>query len=111
MGQSNEPLVEQWHKAAMAYVDAEAAAQILEESRTSVLAERVGSLLEADPKMSYARAETKVKASIAWHDYIEGMVRARTNANRLKVERDTIDKKFWVQKSEEANHRMEARMS
>ncbi len=108
---SNLPLVEQWHEAAMAYVDAEAAAQILEESKRSVLSERITSLRKANPKLSRVSAEDEVRASPAWHDYIQGMVRARTNANRMRVERDTIDKRFWMQKSEEANHRMEARMS
>lgn len=95
----------------MATADAEAAASILEESRTSVLAERVGSLLRADPKMSIARAETEVKASIAWHDYIEAMVRARTKANKLRVERDYIRMKFQVWISETADHRVGARIA
>ncbi len=110
MSQSNEPLPEQWHAAALACADAEAAAQILEESRTSVLAERVSSLLKADPKLSIARAETEVRASIPWHDYIEGMVRARTKANKLRVERDYIRMKFQVWISETADHRIGARL-
>ncbi len=108
---SNLPLPDQWYAKALATADAEAAASILEESRTSVLAERIGSLLKADPKMSVAKAETEVKASIAWHDYIEGMVRARSKANKLRVERDYIRMKFQVWIGEDANHRMGVRMS
>jgi hypothetical protein len=108
---SNLPLAEQWHRIAMEHVDAEAAAQILEESKGSVLSERVTSLIRANPKMSIARAEAEVKGSIAWHDYIQGMVAARKKANKLRVEKEFIRMQFSVWISDDANHRMGARIS
>lgn len=96
---------EQWHKAAAAHVDAEAAAQMLEETKSAVLAQMMSRLGD----MPVSKAEMQVKGSEDWRRFIEGMVRARQHANKLRVERDYLKMKFseWI--SEDANHRAGAR--
>ncbi|MBF9233958.1 hypothetical protein [Microvirga alba] len=110
MDRDNRPLAEQWHDAAMAHVDAEAAASMLEETKSAVLAEMVSDELRSDPKMSVAKAETTVKASRRWREHVEGIVRARKAANRARVSRDYLKMRFsqWI--SEDANHRAGARV-
>jgi len=107
---ANIPISEQWHRAALDHVDAEAAAQMLEETKSAVLSERVADLIKDDPKLSVTKAETLVKASPEWRRWIEGMVRARKAANRARVERDYLKMRFseWV--AEDANHRAGARL-
>ncbi len=106
----NRPLAERWHDAAMTCVDAEAAAQLLEETKSAKLAELVAGLLRDDPKMSVAKAETTVKSSPEWRRWIEGMVTARKAANRARVQRDYLRMRFSVWIAEDANHRAGARM-
>lgn len=107
---SNQRIEQQWYEAAMAHADAEAAAQLLEETKSSVLAEHVANLIRDEPKMSIAKAETTVKASPEWRQFVEGMVRARKAANKARVTRDYLKMQFSVWIAEDANHRAGARM-
>lgn len=51
-----------------------------------------------------------VKASDAWRDYLETMVKARTRANLLKVQLEYIRMKHSEQQSHEATQRAERRL-
>ena len=106
----NRPISEQWHEAGLRWADAEAAAQLLEETKTAALAELIAEELRAAPGLSHARAETNVKSSPEWRRWIEGMVRARKAANRARIDRDFLKMRFseWV--AQDANHRAGARM-
>lgn len=95
----------------MVHADAEAAAQMLEETKTSVLAEHIAALIRDEPKLSIAKAETIVKASTEWREWIGNMVTARRVANRARVQRDYLRMRFSEFISAEADHRAGSRMT
>lgn len=103
---------ELYRQAALEWVDAEAAAELLEATKSAYLAERMAQqeLLAQDRSVSIAAAERSVKASPEWRDYVEKMVAARRHANRCKVQLEYIRMKFWEQNSRDATQRAEMRM-
>ena len=64
---SNQPMSEQFRICAKAWADAEAAASLLEESKSAVLAQRMAALGD----VPINRAERDVKSSEEWGDYIK----------------------------------------
>jgi hypothetical protein len=102
----NRPLSEQYRLAGEAWVDAESAASILEDTKSSVLAQRAQ--LYGD--IAVSKSEMLVRASADWMDHLEKINGARTNANRLKIQLEYIKMKFWEQESFNANARAERRM-
>jgi len=104
--ESNLPLTEQYRRVALAWVDAEAAASLLEDCKSSVLAER----MQEHADLPINRAEAKVKASQEWKDFIQQMVDARKEANRHKVHLDYLKMRFQEEMSQQANERIEARL-
>jgi hypothetical protein len=97
---------EQYRLAAKAWVAADAAANILEESKSAVLSQRQLALGD----MPVSRAEMQVKASEEWHDYITKMVQAREAANLAKVRCEYLRMKFQEWSSREASARAERRV-
>lgn len=103
MPEHERPISEQFRIVARAWVDAEAAAQLLEETKSSVLAQRMAALGE----MAVNKAEMSVKASQDWHDHLKKIVDARREANLKKVNleflriRDKeIERASWAARSE-----------
>ena len=94
---------EQFRITSKLWVDADAAANILEETKSAVLAEMM--LAHAD--IAVNRAEMLTKASPQWKEHIEKMVNARSAANRLKVQLEYIRMRFSEQQSTEATRRRE----
>ena len=103
---SNQPMSEQFRICAKAWADAEAAASLLEESKSAVLAQRMAALGD----VPINRAERDVKSSEEWGDYIKKMCDARANANLAKVKLEFIRMKFHEQNSHEATRRAEMRL-
>lgn len=91
---------------AKAWVDAEAAASLLEDTKSAVLAERMSALGE----MPVSKAEMTVKASQEWKDNLRTISMARQVANRLKVQLEYIRMKFMEWQSENATKRAEMRL-
>src|SRR5688572_15538454 len=103
---SNEPFSDQWRQQALKANDLEAAASILEETRTAILAQRKSQLGDiADNK-----AERIVKASPEWMDYNKKMVKARQDANAAKIEADYLKMKYWEFAGDRADERTMARL-
>jgi 23S rRNA maturation mini-RNase III len=102
----NLPLSEQFRIVAKKYVDADAAANMLEESKSAFLAK----LMLAQGDMPVSRAEMNVKASDQWSDYIGKMVRAREQAALLKVQLEYLRMKFQEWNSEAATKRAEMKL-
>ena len=100
------PWSEQFRLAAKAWVELDKAANMLEESKSAVLAQRIA----AQGDVAYNRAEMAVKASPEWHEYIKSMVDARSAANLKKVQLEFLRMKFQEWSSAEANKRHEARI-
>jgi hypothetical protein len=102
----NLPISEQFRLVAKRYVDADAAANMLEESKSAFLAK----LMLAQGDMPVSRAEMNVKASDQWSDYIGKMARAREQAALLKVQLEYLRMKFQEWNSEAATRRAEMKL-
>lgn len=102
----NRPISEQFRLVAKDYVDKDSAASMLEEMKSAVLSQKMAALGD----MPVSRAESTVKASPEWADYIRRMVEARTAANLSKVKMEWLRLKFSEWQSESANRRAEMKL-
>ena len=104
---NSDPLLsEQFRIVAKAYVDADSAASLLEETKSAVLARMMLSLGD----MPVSRAEMQTKASPEWVEFVTNMVKAREKAAFLKVKMEYIRMKFSEWQSIEASKRAEMRI-
>lgn len=104
--QSNRPLSEQYRLAAKAWVELDAAANLLEETKSAVLSQRMAQ--QGD--MPVSRAELNVKASPEWEEFVTRMVRAREAANLAKVKLEWLRMRFSESQSYEATKRAEMKL-
>lgn len=104
--QANVPLSEQYRLVAKRWVDADAAATLLEETKSAFLAK----MMAAQGDMPVSKAEMRVKASDEWTDYVTKMVRAREQAALLKVQLSYIQMKFTEWNSATATRRAEMKL-
>ena len=103
---NQRPASEIYREAAMRHADLDAAARMLEVGKSAVLAQRVA--LQGD--VSVARAEQSVKASEFWSEYVKRMVRARTEANKAKIEVEYHRMRFWERTQDRADERHVSKM-
>ena len=103
MPDSERPLCEQFRIVAKRWVDADAAASLLEETKSACMSQRQLALGE----MPVSRSEMLVKASDDWHEHLAKIVAARAAANMLKVNMEYLrmverqaDRDDWNQRSE-----------
>jgi len=101
------PISEQYRVIAKKWVDADSAANLLEETKSAFLAKRMAALGD----IPVSRADMTVKASDEWSDYIGKMVRAREQASLLRVQMEYIRMKFMEWNSETATHRAEMKLT
>jgi len=106
----NQPLSEQYRLAALEWVAADEAASLLEETKSATFSEMVGKILDENPKIAVNRAETLVKSSDEYKEFVSKMVLMRTKANRLKVQMEFLRMRFMEQNSREASARAEMRL-
>jgi hypothetical protein len=104
--QSNISWSEQYRLAAASWVDADAAANLLEETKSAMLARLM--IMQGD--MPVSRAEMNVKASDEWTKFIDQMNEARKQATLLRVKLNYIQMKFQEWNSENATKRAEMRL-
>lgn len=104
---SNLPWSEQYRLVAKEYVALKAAADMLEETKSAVLAKRMAALGD----MPVSRAEMAVKGSDEWSDYIKTMVEAREQAELKRVHLEYIRMKFQEWSSHNATARAEMRLT
>jgi len=102
----NRPISEQYRLASLRWVRANAAADLLEETKSAVLSQKMAALGD----MPVSKAELKVKSSPLWEEHVQKIVDARREANELKVEADYLRMKFYEWQSHEASKRVEARL-
>lgn len=102
-----KPISQSWYEAASTWVDAEAAANALEETKSIILSQWMYELGD----IPVSKAEARVKASPRWHDHVMKIVAARTAANKAKIRMEAWKLKFSERQSTEANHRLETKMS
>jgi hypothetical protein len=103
---SNAPLSEQYRLVAKEWVDADAAANLLEEMKSATLSQKMAERGD----MPVSRAEMEVKASKEWADYIESMVEHRKRANLLKAKLEYCRMRFSEWQSAEATKRAEMKL-
>lgn len=103
---ANLPWSEQFRITAKKWVDAEAAASLLEDTKSAYLSERT----QAHADLAHNKAEALVKASPEWRDFISKMIAARKQANLLKVQLEYLRMKFSEWQSENATRRAEMRI-
>lgn len=104
--EDNRPWSEIFKQAADDWADKEAAAQLLEDTKSAVMAQRQAELGD----IPVNKAEQTVKASVGWYNHVEKVVEARKAANMAKVNLEYIRMKFTEWNNTEANHRAEARL-
>jgi hypothetical protein len=102
----NQPLSEQFRIVAKEWVDADAAASVLEECKTATLSQWMAELGE----MPVSKAEMTIKGSGRWKEYIEAMCAARQRANLLKVKLEWLRMRFQEWNSEAATRRAEMKL-
>jgi len=107
LSHSNQPYSEQVRIKALEWADLDAAARMLEEGKTTYLAQRMAVLGD----IPVSKAEKQVKASPDWADYIKKMVKAKTRANVARIELEYIKMKSWENSGLEANKRAEMRLT
>lgn len=100
------PISETFRLVARAWVEADKAANLLEETKSATLSQMMIALGE----MPVSKAEMKVKASAEWSEYITKMVDARGEANLRKVQMEYVRMQFSEWQSSDANQRREFRM-
>lgn len=102
----NTSWAEKYRLAGEEWADKEAAAQILEDTKSAVMAQRQA----AYGDIPVNKAEQTVKASPEWKEHIEKIVEARRIANLAKVELEAVRMAYSEWQNREANARAEARM-
>lgn len=102
----NIPISEQYRLIAKKWVDADAAANLLEETKSAFLSKKMMALGD----MPVSRAEMTVKASDEWSDYVSKMVKAREQAALLKAQLEFIRMQFSEWQSHEATRRHEMKL-
>ena len=103
---NDQPVSEQYRLAAREWVEMDAAARMLEEGKTTYLAQQKAALGDIPD----SKAEKLVKASPQWADYIKKMVNTKTVANRQRVELDYLKMRHMERTSEDANNRAERKL-
>jgi hypothetical protein len=104
------PISEQFRLVAKKYVEADSAARLLEEMKTTTLEQQKQDLIEAEGDMPDSHAERRVKSSPKWAEYIKSMVDARTDANLKKLQMEYLRMRFTEQQDANASARAEMRL-
>lgn len=107
MPERERPISEQFRIVAKQWVDQDAAASLLEDTKSAVFSQMV--LKHTD--VSVARAEHLSRSSKEYREHIEKTVDARRLANRLKVQMEYLKMRFHEWNSSDANQRTERKMS
>lgn len=102
----NLPWSEQYRIVARKWVDADAAASLLEDTKSAFLSQQI----QRHADLAHNKAEAIVKGSAEWGDFVEKMVAARKQANLLKVQLEYLRMKFSEWQSENATKRAEMRL-
>jgi hypothetical protein len=125
MPERDRPISEEFRLVAKAWVDADAAARILEETKSNVFAKivldltkmRVRALKPTDTAQDHklahsnAQAEHMARASDQYQEHIQAMVAARNEANLRKVQMEYVRMKFTEWQMITATARDERKMS
>jgi hypothetical protein len=104
---SNEAWSEQYRIMGELWAEAEAAASLLEDTKSAVLAQHM--IGQGD--IAVNKAEMIVKASREWREHIGKIAAARKEANLLKVRLEYCRMKYHEEQGLNATQRAEMRMT
>ena len=104
----NRPLSEIYREAANEWAEKEAAAQLLEDTKSAIMAQMI--VRASTPDVPFNKTEAAVKASQEWLRHVESIVDSRKSANLAKVNLEYIRMQFTEWNNEQANHRAESRL-
>src|SRR5882762_10013374 len=96
---------ERYHEAAVEWADADAAASLLEETKSAVLSDMVTEMLSKNISMAVNRAEALVKSSSRWRAFVTDMVELRRKANMANFPRENIGMRHSEKMPQEATLR------
>lgn len=103
---NDHPFSERYRLAGEKWVELEAKAQFLEDSKSAIMAQKQTELGD----IPVNRAEQIVKASADWAEHLHTIVEARKAANLAKINLDVAKMEFYESQSREASARAEMRM-
>lgn len=106
MSGDNKSLSESYKIAGDDWTDKDAAARLLEETKSLLFAQKCAMLGD----IPVNRAEQTVKASKEWYDHVVKVVDAKTEANKARIWLETLRMRHSEHMNEEANHRAESRL-
>ena len=106
MESEDRPISEEYRIIAKKWVDADAAANLREETKSAFFSQ----LMQSHHNIPVNRAEIAVKASQEWQEFVAEMVSARKEANLLKVQLEYIRMKFYEWQSYNATKRAEMKL-
>lgn len=107
---NDQPISEQFRVVAKQWVDADAAASLMEELKTTTLEKIKSDLISRDGPMADNTATRLAKCSEDWEEYLREMCANRATANRLKVQLEYLRMKFSEWQSAAATARAEMRL-
>ena len=102
----NRSWADKYRHAGETWADLESAAQLLEDCKSTVMAQRQTTYGD----IPVNRAEQMVKASPDWEEYVRSCVEARHQANLAKIRLEAIKMSFAEFNNTEANNRIEMKM-
>lgn len=105
-----QPLSEQFRVVAEQWANADGAASLLEELKSTRLSQLKTALMAERGDMSDAKAERIVKSDPGWEAYITDMVKCREAANLLRVQVETLRMQHMEETSRSANTRAEMKL-
>jgi len=103
----NRPHSELVREAGENWADLESAAELLENSKSSILSEW---MVELGADMAISRAEATIKAQPRWKELLQQITEARRLANRARISYEYEKMRFSEWNNSEANRRMEAKL-
>lgn len=104
--QHERPISEEFRIVAKAWCEADAAARLLEETKSSLLSK----LVMASTEPSIGRAEHAARASSDYTEHIKEMCKAKSEANLRRVQMKFVEMRFSEWQSSDANARRERGM-
>lgn len=104
-------LREEWRIAAEATVEAEDAYERIKEGKSIFFDELLNTLLEQNDKLSVNKAERMARTSQAFKNYVSEMHDLRKAFKLAKIDEEDKNRIYWEHVSQEANERVERRMS
>jgi len=106
----DRPISERFRIVAREWVEADEAASLMEETKTAVISQMIGKVIEGNFNLPFNKAELAAKSSEEYKEFITQMVRLRSRANLLKVQLEYLRMTFQEKNSAEATARAERRL-